>query len=127
MSGERECAAGHPIRHAARGLVMASIADPVAAQGQWAPSPFKSGKPGSKSMPEHFPFRQNRNACFHRQHQASRLTGSRKGKRVDQEVGAQALISIKTITPVIVLMGTAILRSTFIPQIRYLTYHLLTF
>jgi hypothetical protein len=85
------------------------------------------GQAGFEVNARAFPFRQNRNACFHRQHQASRLTGSRKGKRVDQEVGAQALISIKTGTPVIVLMGTAILRSTFIPQIRYLTYHLLTF
>ncbi|MGB9114173.1 hypothetical protein [Bradyrhizobium sp.] len=29
---------------------MAAIANPAAAPGQWTPSPFKSGKPGPKSM-----------------------------------------------------------------------------
>jgi hypothetical protein len=29
---------------------MAAIANPAAASGQWTPSLFKSGKPGSKSM-----------------------------------------------------------------------------
>jgi hypothetical protein len=90
---------------------MASIADPVAAQGQRAPSPFKSGKPGSKSMPEHFRFDRTETRTSTCNTKGSRLTGSRKRKRVDQEVGAQALISIKTITPAIVLMGTAAQKS----------------
>jgi hypothetical protein len=109
---------------------MAAIANAVAAPGQWTPSLFKSGKPGSESMLQHFrldgteterepspPRIRSERGHQRRDCNVFRRSGRRlaQGKRVNPKRLAAALISIKPEAPAVGLMKAGALGNATIP------------